>query len=77
MTQQIAGLCGLNLFSTEIALDQNNVWQVCDYVNEPCDFRLKSTVANGVPDQVVKAICDRIAGWVKRHASKTNYRVLN
>jgi len=68
MTQQIAGLCGLNLFSTEIALDQNNVWQVCDYVNEPCDFRLKSTVANGVPDQVVSAICDRIAGWVKRHA---------
>ncbi len=66
LTQQIAGLCGLNLFSTEIALDQNNLWQVCDYVNEPCDFRLKSTAANGVPDEVVAAICDRIAGWVKR-----------
>lgn len=66
LTQQIAGLCGLNLFSTEIALDQRNLWQVCDYVNEPCDFRLKSTVANGVPDEVVAAICDRIAGWVKR-----------
>ncbi|MCS6846559.1 MAG: hypothetical protein RMN52_02450 [Anaerolineae bacterium] len=66
LTQQIAGLCGLNLFSTEIALDQNNLWQVCDYVNDPCDFRLKSTAANGVPDEVVVAICDRIAGWVKR-----------
>ncbi len=66
LTQQIAGLCGLNLFSTEIALDQNNLWQVCDYVNEPCDFRLKSTAVNGVPDEVVAAICDRIAGWVKR-----------
>lgn len=66
LTQQIAGLCGLNLFSTEIALDQNNLWQVCDYVNEPCDFRLKSTAVNGVPDEIVAAICDRIAGWVKR-----------
>ncbi|BCX03554.1 MAG: hypothetical protein KatS3mg053_1492 [Candidatus Roseilinea sp.] len=66
LTQQIAGLCGLNLFSTEIALDQNNLWQVCDYVNDPCDFRLKSAAANGVPDAVVAAICDRIAGWVKR-----------
>ena len=66
ITQQIAGLCGLNVFSTEIALDQNNIWQVCDYVNEPCDYRLKSTAGNGVPDDVVVAICDRIAGWVKR-----------
>ncbi len=68
MTQQIAGLCGLNLFSTEIALDQNNLWQVCDYVNEPCDYRLKSTTPNGVPDEIVAAICDRVAGWVKRQA---------
>ena len=70
ITQQIAGLCGLNAFSTEIALDQNNIWQVCDYVNEPCDYRLKSTIANGVPDEVVVAICDRIAGWVKRMTSE-------
>jgi hypothetical protein len=69
LTQQIAGLCGLNVFSTEIALDQNNLWQICDYVNEPCDYRLKSTVANGVPDEVVQAVCDRIAGWVKRQAA--------
>jgi len=66
MTQQIAGLCGLNLFSTEIALDQSNIWMVCDYVNEPCDYRLKSTAPNGVPDEIVAAICDRLAGWVKR-----------
>lgn len=72
LTQQIAGLCGLNLFSTEIALDQNNLWQVCDYVNDPCDFRLKSTVANGVPDEVVAAICERIAGWVKRRTRTAN-----
>jgi hypothetical protein len=66
MTQQIAGLCGLNVFSTEIALNQHNVWQVVDYVNEPCDYRLKSKARNGVPDEVVQAISERIASWAKR-----------
>ncbi|MCS6773170.1 MAG: hypothetical protein NZ693_03550 [Thermoflexales bacterium] len=68
IAQQIAGLCGLNLFSTEIALDQRNLWQVCDYVNEPCDYRLKSKTPNGVPDAVVAGIADRLAGWVARVA---------
>jgi hypothetical protein len=67
MAQQIAGLCGLNLFSTELALADNNIWHVCDYVNEPCDYRLKSSVVNGVPDEVVAGVADRIASWVKRH----------
>lgn len=66
MTQQIAGLCGLNVFSTEIVLNQHHVWQIIDYVNEPCDYRLKSRALNGVPDDVVKAITLRIASWVKR-----------
>ncbi len=66
MTQQIAGLCGLNVFSTEIALGQNHIWQVVDYVNEPCDYRLKTKAPNGVPDEVVKAVTERIASWVKR-----------
>ena len=66
MTQQIAGLCGLNVFSTEIALGQNHIWQVVDYVNEPCDYRLKSKAPNGVPDEVVKLVAERIASWVKR-----------
>lgn len=66
MTAQIAGICGLNVFSTEIALDQHHVWQVVDYVNDPCDFRLKSKVVNGVPDEVVDGIAQRIAAWVAR-----------
>jgi hypothetical protein len=68
MTQQIAGLCHLNVFSTEIALDQRQIWQVVDYVNEPCDYRLKTKAANGVPDDVVMEIAKRIAGWVSRRA---------
>jgi hypothetical protein len=68
MVQQIAGLCGLNVFSTEIALDTRHIWQVIDYVNEPCDYRLKSTVSNGVPDDVVKDIAERMASWARRQA---------
>jgi hypothetical protein len=69
MAQQIAGLCGLNVFSTEITLDQRNIWQVVDYVNEPCDYRLKSKAPNAVPDELVKGIAERIASWVGRHAA--------
>ncbi|HEY3288604.1 MAG TPA: hypothetical protein VGK87_00615 [Anaerolineae bacterium] len=67
MTQQIAGICQLNVFSTEIALDKQHIWQVVDYVNEPCDYRLKSKAVNGVPDQVVQTVAERIVGWVARH----------
>ncbi len=73
IAQQIAGLCRLNVFSTEIALDQHNVWQVVDYVNEPCDYRLKSKAANGVPDAIVAAIADRIAAWVQRRVPRKGH----
>ena len=66
MVQHIANISGLNLFSTEIALDENNIWQVVDYVNDPCDYRLQSKAREGVPDVVVKGVCERIASWVKR-----------
>lgn len=66
MTLQIAGICGLNVFSTEIARDDHGVWQVVDYVNEPCDFRLRSKAANGVPDPVVAGVADAIAAWLAR-----------
>ncbi|NJM40021.1 MAG: hypothetical protein HC853_04240 [Anaerolineae bacterium] len=68
MVQDIANISGLNLFSTEIALDQNNTWQVVDYVNDPCDYRLQSKAREGVPDVVVQGVCERIAGWVKRQS---------
>jgi hypothetical protein len=64
--QHIANISGLNLFSTEIALDENNVWQVVDYVNDPCDYRLQSKAREGVPDVVVQGVCERIASWVRR-----------
>lgn len=66
ITQQIAGLCGLELFSTEIALDVEGRWIIVDYVNDPCDYRPQSTIYNGVPDAVVAKIAGCIASWVGR-----------
>jgi hypothetical protein len=66
LTQQIAGVCGLNLFSTEIARDVDGRWVVVDYVNDPCDFRPQSSSSNGVPDAVLETIVARIAGWAAR-----------
>jgi hypothetical protein len=70
-TQLIASIVGLNVFSTEIALDNAGNWVVVDYVNEPCDYRRKSSVTNGVPDEIVDGITARIAGWAARISSSS------
>lgn len=66
LTHQIAAISGLNVFSTEIALDAQNQWVVVDYVNDPCDYRPNTTVTNGVPDEIVHNVAARIAAWTKR-----------
>jgi len=38
-----------------------------DYVNDPLDLRLQSSTIEGVPDQIVAALADCIAGWVLKH----------
>jgi hypothetical protein len=68
LTHHIAAICGLNLFSTELALDEQDRWVVVDYVNDPCDYRPNSTVTNGVPDDIVHNVAARIAAWAKKRA---------
>jgi hypothetical protein len=63
MSRDIAGICRLNLFSTEIVLDRDGRWVAVDYVNDSCDLRLKSRHADGVPDEVVHQIVERIADF--------------
>ncbi len=53
-------LCSLDLFSTEIALTADNLFVVVDYVNDQIDLRLQSSVAEGVPDNIVKAVAERL-----------------
>jgi hypothetical protein len=60
----IAGICGLDLFSTEVALTPNGHFVVVDYVNDPIDLRLQSKAADGVPDGIVYDITARLSRLV-------------
>jgi hypothetical protein len=64
-TLTIARVCGLDLFSTEIALTPGGVFVVVDYVNNPIDLRLQSAAHDGVPDQTVLDIAGRLADLVR------------
>ncbi len=58
----IAALTHLDLFSTEVALTQEGLFVVIDYVNDQPDFRQQSTAADGVPDAIVRDIAERLVG---------------
>ncbi|KPL19582.1 MAG: hypothetical protein AMJ92_02145 [candidate division Zixibacteria bacterium SM23_81] len=62
MSVTIAQVCGLGLFSTEISLAQEGLWIVVDYVNDQIDLRLQSKTPDGVPDDIVRAIAERLVG---------------
>jgi len=68
MIRAIAGVCRLNFFSTELVLDLAGRWVAVDYVNDSCDLRLKSRHADGVPDEVVRQIAERIADYARGQA---------
>ncbi len=53
---RIADVCRLHLFSSEIALTQEGKFIVVDYVNDPIDLRLQSSVFDGVPDVIVRNV---------------------
>jgi hypothetical protein len=60
----IARLCGLELFSTEVAYTPNGLFVVVDYVNDQIDLRLQSNAAEGVPDEIVRAIAQRLVSHI-------------
>jgi hypothetical protein len=64
ITSVIAGLCRLELFSTEIALISENNFVVVDYVNDQIDLRLQSNAVEGVPDEIVKSIAQRLVNHI-------------
>lgn len=61
VTGAIAGVSGMDLFSTELAMTEDGKVVAVDYVNDMCDLRLASEHADGVPDEVVAAIALRLA----------------
>jgi hypothetical protein len=72
-SSSIAKICGLELFSTEIAMTPDGRFVVVDYVNDPIDLRLQSITPDGVPDDIVKDITERLVELIlKRHPSPRN-----
>jgi hypothetical protein len=61
VTKRIACLCRLDLFSSEIAVMEDDRLVVVDYVNDPIDLRLQSRALDGVPDFIVEDIAAKIA----------------
>lgn len=59
-TMTIAGICGLDFFSTELVQTQDGRVVAVDYVNEMCDMRLQTTVPTGVPSPVVRRIAGQL-----------------
>jgi len=59
----IQQICGLDFFSTEVAMTSAEKFVVVDYVNEMCDMRLQLSHADGVPDQVVFSIAGALVGF--------------
>jgi hypothetical protein len=64
MTLRIAEICGLCLFSTEIARRADGEFQVVDYVNDPLDLTPQSVVPSGVPNQILGFIAENLADWI-------------
>jgi hypothetical protein len=64
MAATIAKVCGLGLFSTEIALSAEHLWIVVDYVNDQMDLRLQSKTPDGVPFAIAAAIAERLVATV-------------
>lgn len=71
VTKAISEVCGLSFFSTEIAIDNDGQFIVVDYVNEPCDMRIKSVYPDGVPDEIVLEIVKALLAGVKKEIKKT------
>ncbi len=60
MAASIAEICGLELFSTEIAITASGRFVVVDYVNDPVDLRLQSKTPQGIPNDAARDIAERL-----------------
>jgi hypothetical protein len=67
ITTALAGLCELDLFSTEIAFTADGSFVIVDYVNDQIDLRLQSQAGDGVPDHIVQDIVERLIELALAH----------
>ncbi|MFZ1043524.1 MAG: hypothetical protein WCA79_13510 [Anaerolineales bacterium] len=60
VTERVARVCKLDWFSTEIAFTNDDKFVVVDYVNDSIDTRLQSKAVDGVPDEVMIQITNKL-----------------
>jgi hypothetical protein len=60
VTKTIAHVCRLDWFSTEIAQTEDGRFVVVDYVNDSIDTRVQSKAVDGMPDEVLKQIANKL-----------------
>src|SRR5258706_10488570 len=69
LIDRMAGVTGMDYFSSEIAIT-NGVGQprfvLIDYCNDQCDMNPVSVQGDGPPDEWVRWVCERLAGFVWR-----------
>lgn len=66
ITRTIAAITGLDFFSTEIVLTPEKKFVVIDYVNDQCDMRFKKFHTDGVPEEIIEVIINRLKIAVKK-----------
>ena len=66
VTERIAQVCKLDWFSTEIALTDDGRFVVVDYVNDGIDTRIQSKAVDGVPDEIMRKICEGLVRLVQK-----------
>jgi hypothetical protein len=67
ITKRIASICRLDWFSTEIALVDDHVFVVVDYVNDEIDTRVQSRAMDGVPDEIINNIARQLVKIAKEN----------
>ena len=71
ITLQIASICKLDWFSTEIALTLEH-FIVVDYVNDGIDTRIQSKAVDGVPDEVMQGVAHQLVEKVSLAKASQN-----
>ena len=68
--KDIAEVCHLDFFSTEICMTPRRQFVTVDYVNDPCDMRPKSIHADGVPDLIMAQIVDHLTDRILKNRDR-------
>ena len=66
ITKQIASICKLDWFTTEIALTREE-FVVVDYVNDHIDTRIQSQAVDGAPDEVIRNVAEGLVKLAKEN----------